>query len=226
MRIQAVLFDMDGTLLDTAQDFYAIIQSMRAEHGLTQFEDEVGFRQHISQGALAMVAHAFALELDDPALPALCDDFLARYDVQYAQLTKPFPGVLDILQRLDDAGIRWGVATNKPLRFAQPLMDALNLSSRSAVLLCPDHVAHSKPAPDMLLLACEQLQLDPRQVIYVGDDQRDIDAGRAANMHTVAVRYGYNQAHDNPSNWGADAVIEIIGELEELLERNAAAHCG
>ncbi len=218
MRIQAVLFDMDGTLLDTAKDFYAIIQEMHAEHGLAAFTDEAGFRQHISAGAQAMVAYAFALQPDDPALLVLRDEFLARYDLQHAKWTQPFPGILELLQQLEDAGIRWGVATNKPLRFAQPIMDALGLSQRSAVLLCPDHVEHSKPAPDMLLLACEQLQLDPRQIIYVGDDQRDIDAGRAANMHTVAVRYGYNQPDDNPSNWGADAVVDSISELKPLLE--------
>ena len=218
MRIQAVLFDMDGTLLDTAKDFYAIIQSMRAERGLPELTNESLFRQNISRGALAMVACGFALEHDSPELEALRDEFLVRYDLQHAQFTEPFAGVLELLKRLDDAGIRWGVATNKPLRFAQPIMDALNLSARSAVLLCPDHVEHSKPAPDMLLLACEQLQLDPREVIYVGDDQRDIDAGRAANMHTVAVRYGYNQPEDNPANWGADAVIDEITEVEALLE--------
>ena len=222
MRIQAVLFDMDGTLLDTAKDFYAIIQSMRAEHGLSALTDDNNFRQHISRGALAMVACGFALEHDSPELEALRDEFLVRYDLQHAQFTEPFAGVLELLKRLDDAGIRWGVATNKPLRFAQPIMDALNLSARSAVLLCPDHVEHSKPAPDMLLLACEQLQLDPREVIYVGDDQRDIDAGRAANMHTVAVRYGYNQSEDNPANWGADAVIDEITELEALLEMQSS----
>lgn len=222
MRIQAVLFDMDGTLLDTAKDFYAIIQSMRAERGLPELTNESLFRQNISRGALAMVACGFALEHDSPELEALRDEFLVRYDLQHAQFTEPFAGVLELLKRLDDAGIRWGVATNKPLRFAQPIMDALNLSARSAVLLCPDHVEHSKPAPDMLLLACEQLQLDPREVIYVGDDQRDIDAGRAANMHTVAVRYGYNQSEDNPANWGADAVIDEITELEALLEMQSS----
>lgn len=222
MRIQAVLFDMDGTLLDTAKDFYAIIQSMRAERGLPELTNESLFRQNISRGALAMVACGFALEHDSPELEALRDEFLVRYDLQHAQFTEPFAGVLELLKRLDDAGIRWGVATNKPLRFAQPIMDALNLSARSAVLLCPDHVEHSKPAPDMLLLACEQLQLDPREVIYVGDDQRDIDAGRAANMHTVAVRYGYKQSEDNPANWGADAVIDEITELEALLEMQSS----
>ena len=218
MRIKAVLFDMDGTLLDTAKDCFAIVQSMRAEHGLTPLATDSGFRAHVSRGAQAMVAYAFSLEQDSPELNPLRDVFLARYDVQHAQLTAPFPGVLELLERLGRAGIRWGVATNKPLRFAQPIMDALQLSSRSAVLLCPEHVENSKPAPDMLLAACAQLQLDPRQVLYVGDDKRDIDAGRAANMHTVAVRYGYIAADDNPSNWGADAVIDNLVELETLLE--------
>ncbi len=218
MRIEAVLFDMDGTLLDTAKDFYAILQSMLAERDLPALSSEEEFRQYASRGAQAMVAYAFSLEASNPELEALCNEFLARYDVQYTKFTVPFPGVLQVLQQLDDAGMRWGVATNKPLRFAEPIMAALNLSARSAVLLCPDHVANSKPAPDMLLAACEQLQLDPRQVIYVGDDQRDIDAGRAANMRTAAVRYGYNSADDNPANWGADAVLESITELVTLLE--------
>jgi phosphoglycolate phosphatase len=222
MRIQAVLFDMDGTLLDTAKDFFAIIQSMRVERGLTPLVSDSGFREHVSRGAQAMVAYAFSLEPDDPELNPLRDNFLARYDVQHAQLTEPFPGVLALLERLERADIRWGVATNKPLRFAQPIMDALHLSSRSAVLICPDHVENSKPAPDMLLAACAELQLEPRQVLYVGDDKRDIDAGRAANMHTIAVRYGYSVSGDNPSNWGADAVIDSIAELEALLE----AQCG
>lgn len=222
MRIQAVLFDMDGTLLDTAKDFYAIIQSMRAQQSLPALNDEAIFRQHVSQGAQAMVAYAFALEHTDPQLEPLRDEFLSSYDMQHTQFTQPFAGVLELLECLERADIRWGVATNKPVRFAQPIMDALNLSTRCAVLLCPEHVQHSKPAPDMLLLACEQLQLDPRQVIYVGDDKRDIDAGRAANMRTVAVRYGYNRLEDNPSNWGADAVIDTLAELELLLE----AQCG
>lgn len=218
MRILAVLFDMDGTLLDTAKDFYAIVQRMRVERNVSPLDNEPEFRQHVSRGAQAMVAYAFSLEQDDPELEHLREDFLARYDQQHAQLTEPFPGVLALLERLEKADIRWGVATNKPLRFAQRIMDALHLSSRSAVLLCPDHVEHSKPAPDMLLAACAQLQLDPRQVLYVGDDKRDIDAGRAANMHTVAVRYGYNLPGDNPANWGADAVIDNITELYDLLD--------
>lgn len=218
MRIQAVLFDMDGTLLDTAKDFFAILQSMRVERELAPLDNEPEFRQHASRGAQAMVAYAFPLNQDSSALESLRDEFLARYDLQHTEFTVPFPGVLTVLEHLEKAGIPWGVATNKPLRFAQPIMDALQLSSRCAVLLCPDHVENSKPAPDMLLAACQQLALEPQQVVYVGDDKRDVDAGRAANMPTVAVRYGYNSADDNPAHWGADAVIDTISELIALLE--------
>lgn len=218
MRIQAVLFDMDGTLLDTAKDFFAILQSMRAERELAPLDNEAEFRHYASRGAQAMVAYAFSLSQDSAALESLRDEFLARYDLQHTAFTVPFPGVLTVLEQLEKAGIRWGVATNKPLRFAQPIMDALQLSARSEVLLCPDHVENSKPAPDMLLAACQQLALEPQQVVYVGDDKRDVDAGRAANMRTVAVRYGYNAADDNPANWGADAVIDSISELIALLD--------
>src|SRR5690554_2190584 len=205
MSIKAVLFDLDGTLLDTAKDFYAIVQTMRAERQLPPLVHEERFRQQVSRGALAMVAYAFNLNMENPQLEPLRDEFLAHYEIRFAEFTKPFTGVLEQLNFLDQVGIRWGVATNKPLRFAAPLMKALGLSARCAVLLCPDHVEKSKPAPDMLLAASKQLAFHPRQIIYVGDDQRDIEAGRAAGMRTIAVRYGYNQAGDNPDNWGADA---------------------
>lgn len=218
MRIQAVLFDMDGTLLDTARDFYAILQRMRTEQGLPPMNADTDFREQASRGAQAMVAYAFSLSADSPELEPLKNEFLARYEQQHTQFTVPFPGVLAVLEWLENTGITWGVATNKPLRFAQPIMDALKLSSRCAVLLCPEHVQNSKPAPDMLLAACEQLALEPQQVLYVGDDKRDIDAGRAADMRTVAVRYGYHPADENPSNWGADAVIDSISELTKLLD--------
>lgn len=218
MRIQAVLFDMDGTLLDTAKDFFAILQSMRTERGLPPMGEDTDFPEQASRGAQAMVAYAFSLPADSSELEPLKNDFLNRYALQHTQFTVPFPGVLEVLDWLENTGISWGVATNKPLRFAQPIMDALDLSSRCAVLLCPDHVQHSKPAPDMLLAACQQLALEPQHVLYVGDDKRDIDAGRAADMRTVAVRYGYHPADQNPSNWGADAVIDSITELTKLLD--------
>ena len=115
------------------------------------------------------------------------------------------------------------MATNKPLCYAEPIMQRLALAERAAVLVCPEHVARSKPDPEMILLACARLELDPRQVIYIGDDARDIEAGRAAGTRTVAVRYGYIHPDDNPAHWGADRVVEHPRELRELLDR---ALCG
>lgn len=110
------------------------------------------------------------------------------------------------------------MVTNKPLRFAEPIMQQLGLASRSAVLVCPDHVANSKPDPEPMILACKQLDLDPSAVLFVGDDLRDIESGRAAGSRTAAVRYGYIHPQDNPSNWGADVVVDHPLDLRQVLD--------
>ncbi len=222
MRPRAVLFDLDGTLLDTAPDFIAVVQAMRSAHGLTALEPQ-RIRDVVSGGARAMVATAFDAEPDSPAFEALRLDFLERYQQACAVLTRPFDGIPELLADIEAAHLRWGVATNKPVRFAAPIMQQLGLAERCAVLVCPDHVAQSKPAPDMLLLACEQLQLEPRATLFVGDDARDIEAGRAAGCRTVAVSYGYIHPDDNPRHWGADVVVDDAHALRRLLDQ---ALCG
>jgi len=115
------------------------------------------------------------------------------------------------------------VVTNKPVRFAEPIMQRLGLAERSACLVCPDHVTHSKPDPEMVVLACRQLDVDPQTALFIGDDQRDIESGRAAGSKTVAARYGYIHPDDHPEHWGADAIIDHPLELRALLDR---ALCG
>ena len=222
MRLRAVLFDMDGTLLDTAPDFIAICQAMRAERDLPPIADKL-IRDEISGGARAMVAVTFNMDPQAPGFEALRLEFLDRYQNHCAELTRPVAGIPELLAALERARLRWGVATNKPLCYAEPIMQRLALAERAAVLVCPEHVARSKPDPEMILLACARLELDPRQVIYIGDDARDIEAGRAAGTRTVAVRYGYIHPDDNPAHWGADRVVEHPRELRELLDR---ALCG
>lgn len=222
MRLRAVLFDMDGTLVDSAPDFIAICQAMREVRGLPAL-DPRRIRDQVSGGARAMVACTFDLDPEHPDFEPLRQEFLERYQEHCAVLTRPFDGIPELLADLERARLRWGVATNKPLRYAEPIMQRLALAERAAVLVCPDHVARSKPDPEMLLLACEQLALDPREVLYVGDDARDIEAGRAAGTRTVAVRYGYIHPDDNPGHWGADWVVDHPRELRELLDR---ALCG
>lgn len=218
MRLQAVLFDMDGTLLDSAPDFIAITQAMRTARGLPPLADKL-IRDQISGGARAMVASAFDEAPDSAAFEVLRQEFLERYQQHCAVLTRPFEGIEALLDDIEQARLLWGVATNKPLRYAEPIMQALNLAERSAVLVCPDHVERSKPAPDMLLLACQQMGINPEAVLFVGDDARDIESGRAAGCRTAAVTYGYIHPEDNPRNWGADVVVDHPSELRAVLDR-------
>jgi 2-phosphoglycolate phosphatase len=218
MRLRAVLFDMDGTLLDTAPDFVAVVQAMRAAHGLPALPEKQ-IRDVVSGGAQAMVLNAFDVEPLSPEFETLRLEFLDRYLDSCAVHTRLFDGMPELLEDIERARMSWGVATNKPLRFAEPIMQRLGLAERSKVLLCPDHVTRSKPDPEMILLACEQLQLPPAAVLFVGDDLRDIEAGRAAGTRTAAVRYGYIHPQDNPDHWGADVVVDHPLELRDVLDR-------
>lgn len=217
MRLRAVLFDMDGTLLDTAPDFIAICQAMLAERGLPRVDDKL-IRDEISGGARAMVSAAFAMSPEAAEFEALRLEFLARYQTDCAVHSKLFDGMAELLADIEKAKLIWGVVTNKPVRFAQPIMEQLGLSERSAVLICPDHVSNSKPDPEPLLLACKMLDLDPASVLFVGDDLRDIESGRDAGTKTAAVRYGYIHPHDNPDHWGADVVVNHPLELRRVLD--------
>ncbi|AYN95012.1 N-acetylmuramic acid 6-phosphate phosphatase MupP [Pseudomonas sp. LTJR-52] len=222
MRIKAVLFDMDGTLLDTAPDFIAVIQSMRADRGLPAV-DEKTVRDVVSGGARAMVASAFEVDPLSDEFDPLRLDFLDRYQDHCAIHSHLFEGMEELLADLERARLTWGVVTNKPVRYAEPIMQALGLAKRSAVLVCPDHVTYSKPDPEPVLLACKQINVEPQAVIFVGDDRRDIESGRAAGTKTAAVRYGYIHPEDNPAHWGADLVVDHPLELRDALDR---AICG
>lgn len=218
MRLQAVLFDMDGTLLDSAPDFIAIAQAMRAARGLPPMEDKL-IRDHVSGGARAMVLRAFDVDPMSEQFEALRLEFLERYQEHCAVLTKPFDGIAELLADIEHAKLIWGVVTNKPVRYAAPIMEQLGLAERSAILICPDHVTNSKPDPEPLLLACSRLGLDPASVLYIGDDLRDIESGRSAGTKTAAVTYGYIHPDDNPRHWGADVVVDHPSELRAVLDR-------
>ncbi|MBF7729503.1 N-acetylmuramic acid 6-phosphate phosphatase MupP [Pseudomonas sp. N040] len=222
MRLRAVLFDMDGTLLDSAPDFIAITQAMRLAHGLPPIEPKA-IADVVSGGARAMVAAAFDCLTDSAEFEALRLEFLERYQQHCAVLTRPYEGIPELLADIEQANLRWGVVTNKPLRFAQPIMQQLGLAQRSALLICPDHVKHTKPDPEPMLLACTQLGLQPAEILFVGDDLRDIQSGRAAGTRTAAVSWGYIHPDDNPAHWGADVLVEHPLQLRQVLER---ALCG
>ncbi|MCH5653348.1 N-acetylmuramic acid 6-phosphate phosphatase MupP [Pseudomonas syringae] len=223
MRLRAVLFDMDGTLLDTAPDFIAIAQAMLADRNLPAVPEKL-IRDEVSGGARAMVAATFAMPPEDPQFEALRLEFLERYQRDCAVHSKLFDGMDELLTDIEKAGLIWGVVTNKPVRFAQPIMERLGLAERSALLICPDHVTHSKPHPEPMILACRMLDLDPASVLFVGDDLRDIESGRDAGTKTAAVRYGYIHPDDNPDHWGADVVVDHPLELRKVLD-NALCSC-
>ncbi|GBL59809.1 phosphoglycolate phosphatase [Pseudomonas citronellolis] len=218
MQLRAVLFDMDGTLLDTAPDFIAVCQAMLAAHGRPPIDSQ-RIADVVSGGARAMVAATFDMDPEADGFETLRQEFLDRYQDHCAVYSRLYDGMPELLESIERANLIWGVVTNKPVRFAEPIMQQLGLAERSAVLVCPDHVTNSKPDPEPLLLACSQLGIDPAQVLFIGDDLRDIESGRAAGTKTAAVRYGYIHPEDNPAHWGADVIVDHPRDLLAVLDR-------
>lgn len=219
-RITAVLFDLDGTLIDTAPDFIRIVRKLCAEDGIPEPSAEQ-IRSQVSEGARAMVRLIHPdLPLDDPALLTYRQRFLDEYAQQIAVDTVLFDGMETLLESLEQRQIAWGIVTNKPRYLSERLLIALGLLQRCAVLVCPEDVQHSKPDPEPMFLAAQQLGIAADQIIYVGDHPRDIDAGRAANMPTILAAYGYlppDRAH-NLHDWLADHVVADVIELHALLD--------
>ncbi len=213
-----VLFDLDGTLLDTAPDFCAVLQTMTQERGEAPIA-ESRVRQTVSNGARALVEMAFGTRPDESGFEPLLERLLALYGQQItASRSVLYPGMDELLRYLEAQRIPWGVVTNKAVRFSAPLLEAMALHTRCAVLVCPDHVTRSKPDPEPLLLACERLGRQPAAGLYVGDHERDISAGRAAGMYTVAAAYGYLAVDDPAQRWGADMIIDEAQALTRWLQ--------
>jgi len=212
----AVLFDLDGTLVDSAPDLAGACNEMRIERGLAPLPYEQ-LRRMVGWGARGMVGVAFGLAPDSPGYLELRDEFLARYEARMTRETTVFDDMVPVLDWLERAALPWGIVTNKAARFAVPLVAALGLAERAATLICGDTVAHSKPHPAPLLEAARRLGLDARGCAYVGDDRRDVDAGRAAGMRTIVAAWGYLGAGEHPAAWAADAVIAAPAELMALF---------
>lgn len=216
--LTSVLFDLDGTLLDTAGDFMAIIQSMRADRGLAAVDPDL-VRPTVSNGSMGMICAAFDTRPDQPGFDELREDFLTRYDRHLAVFTRPFPGISPLLDWLDDENVPWGVVTNKLSRFSIPLMEEMSLATRCASLVCPDQVTQSKPHPEPVLKACSDMQVDPQHSVFIGDHLRDIQAGRAAGMPTIAALYGYLPVGDDPASWEASHSVHSATDLRPWLEQ-------
>ena len=204
---RAVLFDLDGTLADTAADLARALNALLGEHGRAPVPIEVA-RPLTSSGARGMIRAGFGLTPEDDEYERLKTRFLELYGAAICVETRLFPGMEELLAALEQRDVRWGIVTNKLDRFTRPLLDALGLISRAACIVSGDTVARAKPHPDPLLHASRALGLDPAACLYVGDDLRDIQAARAAGMPILAAGYGYLGDEGDPHQWGADAVID------------------
>ena len=216
-RLQAVLFDLDGTLVDSAPDLAGAANDMRRLRGL----DPLGYddlRRMAGSGARGMLARAFEMAPGQPGYEPLRDEFHDLYEQRMLRETALFAAVLPVLDALDQRGLVWGIVTNKALRFASPLTTALGLWPRARVLVAGDTTPHTKPHPAPLLEAARQLAVPAGCCTYVGDDHRDMRAARAAGMGAIAAAWGYLGAGALPHDWGADVVLDEPGELLQFLK--------
>lgn len=222
--LAAVLFDLDGTLLDTAPDFRAVLHNLCADQGVVPPGDSE-ILATVSSGARALVELAFGVAPGAQGFDTLLQALLNRY---MAQLQKTrsvlFPDMDRLLSTLEQNSISWGVVTNKPERFSIPLLQILALDTRCSVLICPDHVSQSKPHPEPLLLACDRLACAPGHAVYIGDHPRDIEAGNAADMHTIAAAYGYLPLHPPVGEWGANHISSSVADIQRHLFNHITAN--
>ena len=211
-----VLFDLDGTLIDSAPDLAAAANAMRLARGMEPLEVEV-LRPMVGSGARGMVGLALGVRPGDDTFDALRNEFLERYEACLLERTAVFAAMTPVLDALERAGMPWGIVTNKAERFALPVTIGLDLQRRAAAVVCGDTTPHSKPHPAPLLEAARRVGIGAGSSVYVGDDLRDVQAGRAAGMATLVAAWGYLGAGEPIAVWGADAVLEQPNALLHWL---------
>lgn len=216
--IRTVLFDLDGTLLDTAPDLAEALNAVLVENNRTPLPYEA-IRPVVSHGGIALIELGFELEQSDPAFDPLRQRLLEIYRENISRLTRPFPGITELLEKLEKRGLGWGVVTNKPGWLTDPLLKDLDLYDRAVAVVSGDTLDERKPHPAPMLYACELADSEPGQCVYIGDAQRDIEAGINAGMHTLVALFGYLQEQDDPRNWQADDMIETPMELLTWLDQ-------
>ena len=215
--VDAVLFDLDGTLLDSAPDLGAAADQMRTDRGLASLPLSQ-YRPMAGAGARGMLHVAFGLAPDAADFDALKEEFLANYELRLTRQTFVFEGVAELIEKIVSSGLKWGVVTNKAARFTLPLTRSIPLFSSALTIISGDTTPHSKPHPEPLLEAARQMGLAAERCVYVGDDERDMIAGRAAGMSTVAATYGYLGNAADLDSWKADFAISRPCELLSFLK--------
>ena len=216
-NINAVLFDLDGTLIDSAPDLGAAADKMRTDRGMPSLP-LADYRPMAGAGARGMLGVAFNIAPGHADFEMLKEEFFKNYEACMTERTYAFEGVANLIAQLDQAGLKWGVVTNKSERFALPLIRAMPLFNTVQTVVGGDTTPHAKPHPAPLLEAARQIGVPPERCLYVGDDERDIIAGRAAAMPTVAAAYGYLGAMSDTAHWNADATIATPAALLSLLQ--------
>ncbi|MDP3007836.1 MAG: HAD-IA family hydrolase [Methylococcales bacterium] len=211
-KLSCVLFDLDGTLVDTAPDLIACLNATLAAHGLNTV-NPAQVKPFISWGALAMINASVTPEISENHRAEMLDAMLTHYENNIAEHTVFFTGMVETLATIEQHGLKWGVVTNKRQRFTTPLMDALQLTDRAACIISGDTTANPKPHSDPMIAACTQANVNPRECVYIGDALHDITAGKSVQMKTLAAVYGYLKPTDTPETWGADALIASPAQL-------------
>lgn len=217
LGVRCVLFDLDGTLIDSAADLGLAADDMRIARGLPSLPIS-DYRASAGSGARGVLGVAFGVTPADDGFTVLRDEFFDRYEQRITMLTRPFDGVEALLRALARHGVPWGVVTNKSSRFVTPLLATMPMFNAASAVVCGDTTPHTKPHPAPLHEAMRQIGVQPAQCVYVGDDERDMLAGRAAGVATVAARYGYLGAGAMVERWPADAFINSPAELLNILE--------
>ncbi len=216
LQVRAVLFDLDGTLADTASDLAAAVNRLRADRSLAPLGVEV-LRPHASDGARGMLGAGLGVTREDPDWERLRDAFLEYYAAALAVHTRLFAGTEDALAAIEARGLAWGIVTNKAARFTLPLLDRLGIATRAGIVVCGDTTPHTKPHPAPLLHAATGLGIEAASCVYVGDAERDVAAARAAGMAALVARYGYIAAEIAPESWAPDGLIDSLPAVLDWL---------
>ncbi len=214
--LQSVLFDLDGTLADTAPDLGFALNQQRLARGMSELAID-DLRAHASSGARGLLHAGFGIQPDESGYLELRDEFLDLYEKNLARNSNLFPGIAALLDEIEARGLVWGVVTNKAERFTFPLLRAFNLLDRAKCVICGDTTPYAKPHPAPLIEAMAKIGTTPAQCVYVGDDERDVQAGHAAGMRVVVARYGYLGNGRPPEQWGGDLYVDSPAEIRSIL---------
>ena len=219
-RVNAVLFDLDGTLADTAPDMTDALNKLYANHGKPALDYRL-VRKNTSRGSIAMIQLGFEETLEEKHSHQLRDEFLQIYAENLCHRTQLFPGVSELLESLDDSNTPWGIVTNKPGNLAEPLVQELGIAFNAVCMVSGDSLTRRKPDPDQLHHAANMLGISEQDTIYMGDDPRDVIAGKSAGMKTAVAAYGYIQNDQDPHTWDADIVFQQALDLKDWLFNNS-----